>query len=174
MHSLKRKYSRVCEENEQLWELYGYLRSRQEPDLSHILKKMRENSDLSALLNFIRRGNLRQPTNYTVTDSRTAARLKTIDLDALQRSQLKVRAWPWTPVAGDGLVSELVTIFFAQEQPFIFALVDRDAFLTDMYASNPAEARFCSPLLVNIICTFACVWHPPTLLPVLTRTNLTS
>jgi len=76
--------------------------------------------------------------------------LKTLDDLAYQDSSIKVLTELWTDVAGKGIVSGLVSDFFANEEAYFFSAVHREAFLDDM--KSPVTARFCSPLLVNAIC----------------------
>lgn len=79
-----------------------------------------------------------------------------IDAQALEEAPVKLPAKPWTYVAGDGLVSHLVTDFFARsdDDPFVnsLSLIDRELFIRDMAHANPSQSQFCSPFLVNAIC----------------------
>jgi len=84
-------------------------------------------------------------------------RVRKLDLDALRDSPIKVRAYPWTTVAGDGLVSSLISSFFAWDNPFFYSFVDQECFLEDMKQRDPLKAVFCSPLLVNAICAMRAV-----------------
>jgi hypothetical protein len=83
--------------------------------------------------------------------------LESFDLDALSTNNLKLQAQPWTTVAGDGLVSELLSSFFAQDNWFYLSFVDQGSFLHDMQADDIGKAGFCSPLLVNAMCALRCV-----------------
>ena len=84
-------------------------------------------------------------------------RIRKLDLDALRDSPIKVRAYPWTIIAGDGLVSSLISSFFAWDNPFFYCFVDQQCFLEDMEQQDPLKAMFCSPLLVNAICAIRAV-----------------
>lgn len=86
-----------------------------------------------------------------------ASGLSNLDLSALEHSSIKVRAKPWTRVAGDGLVSELISSFFAYDNGFYLSFIDQECFLGDMQAGNVGNAEFCSSLLVNAICALRCV-----------------
>jgi hypothetical protein len=86
-----------------------------------------------------------------------APELVNIELSALEYSSIKVWASPWTRVAGDGLVSNLVSSFFAYDNGFYLSFVDQECFLDDMKAGAVENAGFCSPLLVNAICALRCV-----------------
>jgi hypothetical protein len=76
---------------------------------------------------------------------------------SLQDNGFRVPARPWTAVAGDGIVSDLVSRFFDIDQPFYCAMVDHSALVSDMRASDTAVARYCSPILVNAICALGAV-----------------
>ncbi|KAK3291013.1 uncharacterized protein B0H64DRAFT_446811 [Chaetomium fimeti] len=80
----------------------------------------------------------------------------TIDAEALEESLIKVPARPWTSVAGDGLVSHLISDFFDRDEgdPFANAisLIDPELFVRDMALGDPSQSDFCSPFLVNTIC----------------------
>jgi hypothetical protein len=96
----------------------------------------------------------------SVTQSRSdelSSALGDLDFSALGTSNLKVHAHPWTVIAGDGLVSELLSSFFAYDNCFYLPFVDQECFLHDMQAGNIVKADFCSPLLVNAICALRCV-----------------
>lgn len=80
-----------------------------------------------------------------------------IDTDALQASRSKVPARPWTNVAGDGIVSHLISTFLDLEQPYFFPMIDPRAFIVDMKAANIATANYCSPMLVNAMCAVGAV-----------------
>jgi hypothetical protein len=69
----------------------------------------------------------------------------------------RVPARPWTVLAGDGLVSELVSAFFTYDHCSGIPFVDQECFLADMRAEDITQARFCSPFLVNAICALRCV-----------------
>lgn len=83
--------------------------------------------------------------------------LQSLDFGALSVSNLKLRAQPWTSLAGDGLVSELVSSFFACDNCFYLPFIDEECFVLDMQAGDIDNADFCSPLLVNAICALRCV-----------------
>ena len=86
-----------------------------------------------------------------------ASGLSNLDLSALEHSAIKVRARPWTRVAGDGLVSELMASLFAYDNGFYLSFIDQECFLDDMQAGDVGNAEFCSSLLVNAMCALRCV-----------------
>ncbi|KAH7176443.1 hypothetical protein EDB81DRAFT_706866 [Dactylonectria macrodidyma] len=101
----------------------------------------------------------------TITNSNPAAgpsfvyfnkQIDTIDREAWLQSELRVTSRPWTAIAGDGIVSQLISSFFAWDDAFLLPFVDRRAFMTDLMAQKPEEAKYCSPFLVNAICASRC------------------
>lgn len=70
---------------------------------------------------------------------------------------LLVPARPWTTLANDDVVSDLITSFFLLDATFFLAFVEQEAFLEDMRSCSPKTARYCSPVLVNAICALRCV-----------------
>ena len=83
--------------------------------------------------------------------------MSTIDSDAWEHAEIKVQAQPWTDVAGNGLVSELVSSFFEWDNTFFYPFIDRESFLQGMRTGNPGETEDSSPCLVNAICALRCV-----------------
>lgn len=139
----------------EMQELVDYMRIKPLPDVAEVIRRIRAGEDPCRVLRLVRDGDLllqasalgRQELEFDKDDA-----IKKLDEAAMQKSHIKVAAKPWTAVGGDGLVSELVTIFFDTEQPFSTVYVDRFCFLEDMKTGKPEKARFCSPALVNSIC----------------------
>jgi hypothetical protein len=96
---------------------------------------------------------LQQQVYHRLQDSETSR----IDADALRESRLKLPAQPWTNVAKDGIVSDLVSCFLDAEQPYFCPMLDAQAFISDMTAADVTTARYCSPLLVNAMCAVGAV-----------------
>ena len=74
----------------------------------------------------------------------------------------RVSAKRWTNVVCDEvLFADLLMVYFVIDHPF-WGFLDKDSFLDDLVAGR---SRFCSPLLVNAMCSLACVstaecaWH---------------
>lgn len=76
---------------------------------------------------------------------------------ALLRHLVKVQAYPWTTVAGDEVVSEILSQFFIDERPLALPIVNYEKFVREMKACDPLTATCCTPLLVNAICAQQCV-----------------
>jgi len=112
--------------------------------------------DPIALANAIRQAELLLPHPASHENEEFTA-LQQLDSDALRRSPIKVPARAWTSVAGDGIVSELISSWFRWDNPFLYAFVDGDCFLKDLREADPQKAFYCSPFLVNAICAFRSV-----------------
>jgi hypothetical protein len=149
-----------------LQELCEYFRSRPYVEVVEVLRRLRTDTDPSEVLRLIRDGDLLlQASAIGRRGLDTESAMQKIDDNALRQSSIKVPARPWTDVADNGLVSELVSTFFEIEQPFIATYIDRRYFLEDMRSSTPEKAKFCSPLLVNTICAYGAVSCPPSSSP---------
>ncbi|KAL8825677.1 MAG: hypothetical protein Q9191_004266 [Dirinaria sp. TL-2023a] len=84
-------------------------------------------------------------------------RLRLLDVVALDESDIKVLARPWTTVAGNGIVSQLISVFFHHYQPIIMPFINRQAFVADMATGQIGSASTCSPVLVNAISAYAAI-----------------
>jgi hypothetical protein len=98
-----------------------------------------------------------QPYATNIRDETLAFALENLDIAALNKSTFQVHARPWTTLADDGLVSELLSSFFASDGCFYLSFVDQQYFLDEMEAGDVGMAKLCSPLLVNAICALRCV-----------------
>jgi hypothetical protein len=98
-----------------------------------------------------------QPYVTDIRDETLASDLENLDVAAMSKSTFQVHARPWTTLADDGLVSELLSSFFASDGCFYLSFVDQQYFLDDMEAGDIDMAKLCSPLLVNAICALRCV-----------------
>ncbi|OIW28590.1 hypothetical protein CONLIGDRAFT_387874 [Coniochaeta ligniaria NRRL 30616] len=156
--ALKRKCDTFQDENERLRELFGLLRQKSKPEAQDILSRIRSSEDPLAVWRSIKDAELLLPRSPSASGSGAIRdpRLEKIDAEALADSHVKVKARPWTAVAGDGIVSDLVSSFFAWDNGFRFSFVDKDCFLEDMALGAPEKARYCSPFLVNAMCAFRC------------------
>ena len=144
------------QENDELRELYGYLRYRSEPEANEIYRRIRTSNNPIDVLNFIKQADmlLMHPTPWP---DRLDARLERLDLNSLRNSVFKVPARPWTIVAGDGIVSELISAFFKWDNTFGCSFIHRESFLMDIQKEDPKNAKYCSPFLVNVLCALRCV-----------------
>lgn len=173
MSSLKRKYELAFQENERLWELYNRLRFSS-LDAEDLIRHIRLCRDPLSALRAIECADVHAypastpgiPSASASPDqgAKRAAIMQKIDSEAIQRCPIKVKAWPWTIVAGDGIVSELVNLVLTHESLVLFCFIDKESFLADMYRPEESMSTpFCSPLLVNIMCAFGTVCFTATL-----------
>jgi hypothetical protein len=154
---LKRKHERVERDLDDLQELYKYLQTRPEVEVAEIVSRIKANSDPLDVLRFIKDGDMLVEASMAARRGAEASQLERLDADALRRSSLKVAARPWTAIAGDGVVSELISLFFTVEQPFFGTYVDKTYFIRDMRSGSVRGAKLCSPFLVNAICSYTAV-----------------
>ncbi|KAL4804735.1 hypothetical protein BDV18DRAFT_142404 [Aspergillus unguis] len=85
--------------------------------------------------------------------------------------RFKVPARPWTTItANDGIVSELISLWFTWVHPFC-NFIDRDLFIRDM-KSGSAPSTFCSSFLVNTILAEACIYSDCSSAGLLSRVSL--
>lgn len=156
--ALRRKNDVLQSEIDQLRELLENVRNSPEAEYLNTFRQLRR--AVSPLyvttLRKDTRISLRQNMHRPVNDKRTSA-LDSLESNALHDSRLKVNAQPWTTIAGNGLVSELLSSFFAYDNRFYLSFVDQGCFLEDMQSGDTATAEYCSPLLVNAICALRCV-----------------
>ncbi|KAL0940087.1 Nitrogen assimilation transcription factor nirA 5 [Colletotrichum truncatum] len=151
--SIRKRKEELERENEDLHELLRFLHSRPEEEAVEIFKRLRESGDALQVLDFVRNADLLLQRRQVVKSaSPNDSNRFSADVDDLPAGFLKVPARPWTTLANDGVVSELITGFFKWDEPFILAFVDREAFLEDMRGCLPETAKYCSSLLVNAIC----------------------
>ncbi|KAI8314027.1 hypothetical protein K4K61_006143 [Colletotrichum sp. SAR11_59] len=152
--SIRKRKEELERENEDLHEFLRFLISRPEEEAFEIFKRLRASGDALEVLNFVRTADLllqrRQvgdDVNQETPKETTAERE-----DDLPVSHFKVPAKPWTNLANDIIVSDLITSFFLWEAPFFLPFVDQQTFLDDMRGCSPKTATYCSPLLVHAIC----------------------
>jgi hypothetical protein len=105
------------------------------------------------ILQSIRQANLLLPNPDPVSQLQGYPQIEKLDAESSRWSPLKLRARPWTTVAGDGVVSELVSKFFAWDGAYMLPFIDRICFIRDMKTGDIARSQFCSPFLVSAICT---------------------
>ena len=128
--ALKRKYGVLQKESDELKELYEALRTRPHDQAYAIFARIRSTLDPAAVLQSVKQADLLLPDS--LSDTYCNSRLHELDAQALEQSLLKVSARPWTVIAGDGLVSELLSDFFADEAGNLVPMIDHDTFLEDM------------------------------------------
>ncbi|CAI6233930.1 unnamed protein product [Periconia digitata] len=107
--ALKRQYSQIESERDQLRDLYNLIRTLPDPEAQEIFRRLRTSADPLQVLQAVKDANtlLRNPDST----SPIVAHLQVhhIDVQALRLSAMRLRGRPWTRVAGDGLVSSLIS-----------------------------------------------------------------
>ncbi|KAK1961154.1 hypothetical protein LY78DRAFT_618235 [Colletotrichum sublineola] len=149
--ALKRKANALETENAQYRDLFRMVCTKSEDEAKEIFRRIRVSGDPIRVLESIRQAEILLPTP-TTNDRAHDTRLAKLDERALQSSLIRVPAKPWTTVADDGLVSELVTDFFNWDNASCFPAIEQCLFIDDMRNGNVEQAKWCSPILVNAIC----------------------
>lgn len=152
---MRRKNYALQREVDQLRELFGYIRTCPEAEAKQVYRQLRTANGLQDLIHPSGGSSLSLKQKHRIFGSEKPACEP--DLDVLASSAIRVPARPWTLLAGDGLVSELVSAFFTYDHCSGIPFVDQECFLADMRAEDTTQARFCSPFLVNAICALRCV-----------------
>ncbi|KAK5651892.1 hypothetical protein OQA88_11551 [Cercophora sp. LCS_1] len=149
---IKQKYACTETENRALRELFDYFRSQPENYAWEAFKRLRTIKDDHPLqiLQGIR--DAERPLLTPPISTTGGQEASEIDATALAGSVIRVPATPWTSVAGEGIVSSLISAYFKWDDPFIYSYIDKELFLRDMRCSIPSQAKYCSPLLVNALC----------------------
>ena len=160
---MRRKNESLQNELDQLRSLLEYIRTRSEVESMEIYGRVRLAVDPLDVVELLRGGDLllqQRAPEQSGEGEAPAAGLQSLELSALEQSSIKVHARPWTHIAGDGLISDLISSFFAYDNGFYLSFVDQESFLDNMLSGDIANSEFCSPLLVNAICALRCVSHP--------------
>ncbi|TRX95717.1 hypothetical protein FHL15_003271 [Xylaria flabelliformis] len=140
-------------ENVELRQLFRDLSRRPESEALDIFQRLRVVDDPIALARSIRQAELLLPST-AMGDHDKVSTVHKLEFDALLKSPIKIPAQPWTTVAGDGIVSELISSWFKWDNAFLYSFIDRDCFMQDIRDGDPDSAVYCSPFLVNAICAF--------------------
>lgn len=151
---LRRSFEALQIENQQWRELFNIVQKLPDAEAAQALGRIRSSEDPVSVLAFAKAAILTSvpAAGFDYFPTERNPKVDMINMRALVASPIKVNARPWTVIAGDGLVSELISSFFMWDHAFYLPFIDLDAFLDDMRSNNPATARYCSPFLVNAIC----------------------
>ncbi|EXF81369.1 hypothetical protein CFIO01_01031 [Colletotrichum fioriniae PJ7] len=149
--ALKRKANDLESENVQYKELFRMVCTKSEDEAKEIFRRIRLSGDPLRVLESIRQAEILLPS-LPVNDRVSDSRLAKLNEKAMENSLLRVPAKPWTTVADDGIVSELITDFFSWDNASCFPAVEQNLFLEDMRSGNIKRAKWCSPILVNAMC----------------------
>jgi hypothetical protein len=155
--SLRRKNKALQNEIDRLREVVNHI--HQDPEARALRTHQQPRKALSPMEMITHKDN--DSLRYSNASSSSGHTLAPISEDlectAITDSTLKVQAQRWTSVAGNALVSELLSSFFVYDNCFYLSFIDRESFLHDLQTGDTESADFCSPLLVNAICALRCV-----------------
>jgi hypothetical protein len=169
---LKTALGELERENQELRELLTYIQSQQRTEALDLFNKLRTTANPLSILASLKQTS--PPLGRPVSAAREA--VLRLDAEALAASVDRVPARPWTSVAGDGLVSHLLSASFRADDPCLSSFVDRELFVRDMRQPGQGDCQFCSPFLVNALCAFRSVrfipLHANCLVPVTVLTLL--
>jgi hypothetical protein len=163
--TLKRKIESLERDRELFLRLVESIRNRDDQSSLDVFDLIQSDAPLDEIRSYLARG--QQASSAAASrdsDERTKLlkRSPSIYMDVRRLTDMppfEVPAKPWTTVTDDdAFVSHLISLYFTWQQP-TFRWIDRDLFLVDMKAGKK-DSRFCSPLLVNILLTVACVSLP--------------
>lgn len=149
--ALKRKLGALRQENLRYRDLLGILRSRTDAEAFEILTRIRAAEHPLSVLDAIREAEIILP-GPSFSGETNDGELAALDKEAWEHSDIRVPARPWTTVAGDGLVSELLSSYFMWENAYFFPAIDREAFTYQMLGGDVKNWSWCTPFLVNSIC----------------------
>ncbi|KAF2757881.1 hypothetical protein EJ05DRAFT_538168 [Pseudovirgaria hyperparasitica] len=141
--ALKNFNNALKRDNADLRELVLLLKTNSEAEAKAILNMIRSHDDPLIVIKKLRQLDLLLTSPDTPSQDSDEADVK---------SAIQVPARPWTSVATDEVVSELITAWFAWEDTTLFSYITLDLFVADMKAGDPESATYCSPFLVNAIC----------------------
>ncbi|KAI1302881.1 putative C6 transcription factor [Xylaria venustula] len=145
--------NRLQRENDELRQLFHDIARRPEAEAYDVFHRLRLADDPIALAVSIQQAELLLP--YSIPEpAESNTTLQQLDLNALEASPIKVPARHWTIVAGDGIVSELISAWFKWDSSLFYPFIDQQCFTKDMCTASPKNATYCSPFLVNAICAY--------------------
>ncbi|EFY85809.1 C6 transcription factor, putative [Metarhizium acridum CQMa 102] len=165
--ALKKKYSALEKEAAQLSKavhqlkrLYGYICASSEDEAFKVFQHIRASDNhnpIDALQSFDRNDFL--TLEYNESPAPTDVSDDT-GIESATNALFEVRALPWSVVASDEVVSELISQYFTFDYLYAFPPIPRVTFLNEMKLGDVAAATSCSPLLVNAICAQQCFLSP--------------
>lgn len=150
---LKRRFDWADSERNQLRDLLNMLATRTKPEADEIYKRLRSSGDPIRVLRSVKHAYLLLSNPSPVSKLFDHPRVTSLDSEAYQSSPFKLQARPWTAVADDGIVSSLISSFFAWDGYYFLPFVEQSTFIRDMSKGDIHRSKFCTPFLVNAICT---------------------
>lgn len=156
---LKQKRDDLMNENEQYRELFQLLCTKPKDEALELFRRIRESGEPFIIFEAVRQAEVLFP-NPSPSETYGSYQLERLDRLALDGSIIKVPARPWTIVAGDGLVSELITNLFHFNGTYLLPVLEKDVFIEDMKSGHVIGSGYCTPFLVNAICAVESVSSP--------------
>ncbi|TWU73728.1 hypothetical protein ED733_000251 [Metarhizium rileyi] len=177
--ALKKKHSALDKEAVQLRKdvhqfkrLYGYICASSDDEAYKVFKHIRaggSSNPMDALRSFDHDEFL--TLEYTESPGST----EMSDDPAIEPASgalIELQALPWSVVASDNVISELISQYFTFDYLYVFPPIPRLAFLNEMHSGDTVAATSCSPVLVNAICAQQCFLSPKQYLGTVTRQEL--
>lgn len=150
--SLRRKNEALQNEIDRLHEVVNYIHQDPEARVLETHQQSRKAVSPTEMTPHKDNDSFIHPNTSSSSDHTLAPVSEDPESIAIIESTLKVQTRPWTSIAGNELVSELLSSFFVYDNCFYFSFVDQESFLHDLQTGDTETADFCSPLLVNAIC----------------------
>jgi hypothetical protein len=147
----RQKHQTLQSEVDRLRQFFSYIRDVSETQAEVVYRRLRTASVPQHLDRVIE-----DPT-FSSIQNLSRSGTKDFESTTLASNVTRDHAQPWTTLAGDDLVSELISAFFTHDHCFRISFVNEVCFLNDMQAGDISRAKFCSPFLVNAICALRCV-----------------
>ncbi|XPS70319.1 hypothetical protein M3J09_002544 [Ascochyta lentis] len=150
--ALQRRLGEVEAERDSLRDLLNLIQTQPDDEAAEIFRRLRMDRNPLVTLQTIKQARTLLPNPDPVSQFQGYPQIETLDAASARLSPLKLRARPWTTVAGDGVVSALISKFFIWDGSYMLPFIDRTCFVRDMKTGD-VHSEFCSPFLVSAICT---------------------
>ncbi|KAG6062640.1 hypothetical protein E4U32_002112 [Claviceps aff. humidiphila group G2b] len=151
--ALVRDYNRLAKEAYMLRRFYGHIRAVPEEQAFSVFLKIRVGQSSRPLDVLESLDETHQERNeFLPSCGDSDGENNEADSD----QNIEARAAPWTTVAGDEVVSELITQYFTFDYLYVFPPINRTIFAREMASPSVHPGLCCSPLLVNAICAQQC------------------
>ncbi|KAG6009652.1 hypothetical protein E4U21_001716 [Claviceps maximensis] len=153
--ALNKDFHRLTREVHQLRRFYGYIRAAPQEEAYSIFLQIRASGGSSPIdvLDSLNRQE-RKPSLTSNDDSNCNS------IEVASPRPIEIHAAPWTTVAGNEVVAELITQYFTYDYLYVFPPINRSVFFREMASPNIMAATSCSPVLVNAICAQQCLLSP--------------
>jgi hypothetical protein len=155
--ALEKQVMQLRKENHQLKRVHGYNCASSEEESRNVLKQIQRSGSghpIGALQSL-------EPEEFLTEEHIASPGPTEISNDAAFRPAggliIQIQALPWSVVATDQVVSELISRYFTFDYLYVFPPIPRSTFVNEMRLGDVDAAGSCSPLLVNAICAQQCV-----------------